>query len=276
MRKPSPTHVDSRLPMWRTVRAAYAITFRHLLDFLRISRFWLLAMTFIVISIAGFFWPSHQAAMQAGKAVSWVQIATSLVSLVAVSSIAVGWHRLVVLGERPRKGAIMRLDGTVGRYALTALIMLLPFYIPLLLLDSASSDTQVESGVVNAGLSFAVLIAGIVLGVKVSIILPAIALSRNDVTISRAWRATAWSWWRMFLGLLLTTLPPSLVLFMPAMLRIGTWDSNGLPPPETHLGFIRSCLETELGTVLSGLVALSFLSQAFRHFFAVPEEPAGE
>ena len=258
---------DMRLPLWRTVREAYVLTFRNFGAFLRIAWAWLVVLSALVALVSWFFWPSHAAALEAGELTSWVQVVTTTLSMAAGASIAVAWHTLLLKGARPAGPGYLRLDGVVWRYLLVGLAMVAPFYLLDFAIPSANIETEGEGGAFLFGilLTIPLFVVLIVLGTKLSPILPAIALGRGDVTLGAVWRATHWSWWRLFVGFLLTAVPPLLVVALPLLIK--GWQAGDDALPETHSGFVLANTQIEIITLVSGIFAISFLSLAFRHFF---------
>ena len=259
----------ARLPVLRTVRDAYVETFRNLSAFIRIAWAWLLIMTALVAFASWFLWPLQELALAAGTSSSVTYVAP-VISLVAGTSVAVAWHRLLLARDMPPSIAYVRLDGVVLRYVMVALAMALPFYLILDVLAALfiqpSEQTTVRE-IIRLGVAIAawlVPVAATYLGTRLSPILPAIALGRADVTLAAVWRATAWNWWRLFLGLILSGLLPMILVYAPFLVRDWNKDTT---QAETQLGFIQTNLETELAGFVGGIFAVSFISFAFRHFF---------
>lgn len=255
------------LPVWRTVREAYALTFRQLAAAGRISWAWLIALTLSVALTSWFFWPSHEAALDAGAATSWVQFVTAGMTATAGASIAVAWHTLVLQGKAPDARRYLRLDGVVWRYLVVGLAILAPFGLAAFLIPEMDTETEAETRlvVVYGIASLSVFATAVVLAVKSSLLLPAIALGRRDVTLDAAWKATKGNWWRLFVGGLLAVAPPQLLLSLPVLLSSTATSEEA--PAETQLDFVLSSTQNELATLIGSIFALSFLSLAFRHFF---------
>jgi hypothetical protein len=121
-----------------------------------------------------------------------------IVAMVAFSSIAVAWHRYVLLDEVPQGLARLRVDGTVWRYFgnvfLIGLITILAV-IPLSLIVAGLFSVNAALGVVGALAYVAVVVIPIIY--RLSIKLPGIALGRQDFTLSDAWTASAGNWWQI-------------------------------------------------------------------------------
>jgi hypothetical protein len=177
-----------------------------------------------------------------------------LAILPAMAAIAVAWHRLILVGERPG-GANLRLDRNVALYGAFLLAIILFF---MLLIDvprmiATEPGPRLAVNVVGTALSIA---AALVIG-RLSLVLPAIALGRTDIGLGDAWRATRGNTWRLFWGpivcLLLLALP-GLVVFMLAR--------------TDRVTFTVTMVALELISILGGVIGVGFLSFAFRHLFA--------
>lgn len=255
------------LPVWQTVRETYAVTFANIGVLWRLARLWAIVVAFAVALISAFFWPSHEASLESGAAMSWVQLLTFAVSLAAASSVAVAWHRLILLGQQPRNRGYLAFDAAVRVYFGLALVLTLPaFALPLRLgrLDDPWSGAA----------SMALLLFAICVGPRLALHLPARAIGRSDVTLAVAWRATRGQWWRLVVGSVLVLLPVLVVgtlVSMPELVR-DQWADE--PVSETHLGFVIFSVKSELATFACSVIAVSFLSRAFRHLFPGPPDGA--
>jgi hypothetical protein len=115
---------------------------------------------------------------------------SGLASMIAFSSIAVSWHRYILLDQVPQGMQRLRLDGTVWRYLgntiLIALIVFLGSLIPgfvigfvAALLGPAAPFVTVPALFVLSGLAVSYFY-------RMSVKLPAIALERQDYMIRNA------------------------------------------------------------------------------------------
>lgn len=120
-------------------------------------------------------------------------IITAIITILAFASIAVNWHRYILLDRVPVGAEIFRLDGLVWRYVgnvwLIGLIVGAVFmvgFLPLVLLASLSD----AGGVVAFIFGIAGFIAATIAIYRLSVKLPAIAIGRRDFAIRDAWAAT--------------------------------------------------------------------------------------
>jgi hypothetical protein len=107
-------------------------------------------------------------------------------SLVIFSSVAVNWHRYILLDEVTSPEKIFRLDRPVWRYAGRTLLIMLLTLVPVLVFSSLFLTALPALAVVLAVPFF---IAGIFI-MRMSVALPAIALERKDFGIGAALQVT--------------------------------------------------------------------------------------
>jgi hypothetical protein len=107
-------------------------------------------------------------------------------SLVIFSSIAVNWHRYILLDEVTASEKIFRLDRPVWRYAGRTLLIMLVTLVPVIIFS-----TVFIAAVPNLGPLLVVpfFVAGIYI-MRMSVALPAVALERKDFGIGPALQVT--------------------------------------------------------------------------------------
>ena len=116
-----------------------------------------------------------------------------IINLLAFSSIAVNWHRYILLDEVPQGSELFRLDDKTWRYfgnvLLITLIMVvtsLLMVFPLVFISSFLNAPLVLAFIIMA----AILCLIGILFFRLSVKLPSIALGRRDFPLSHAWAAT--------------------------------------------------------------------------------------
>jgi hypothetical protein len=125
-----------------------------------------------------------------------IDLVRGLITMVAFASIAVNWHRYILLDEVPLGKDVFRLDDKTWRYFGNLLLIFL-----ILLLISIGVGIPIGVIIALAGntrgyiipLVLIVLIVVPVAGIvtlRLSTRLPAIALGRRDFSLGDAWRAT--------------------------------------------------------------------------------------
>jgi hypothetical protein len=107
-------------------------------------------------------------------------------SMVVFSSIAVNWHRYILLDEVTASEKIFRLDRPVWIYVFRTVLILLIVLIPVLLVSVALLSAFPNAGLLLAFPSF---MAGVYF-MRMSVALPAAALERKDFGIGAAMQIT--------------------------------------------------------------------------------------
>ena len=93
---------------------------------------------------------------------------------------------------------------------------------------------------------------------RLSLVLPAAALKRSDVSFSAAWQATGQNTWRMFWA--------NIVCFWPTSL-IGNLVLGPLPLEPSRTTMARANAAVDLLAIPLGMIPVGLLSLAYRHFF---------
>jgi hypothetical protein len=145
-----------------------------------------------------------------------------LVAMLAFSSIAVAWHRYVLLDEVPQGMAKLRLDGTVWRYFGNLILiglLLMVAALPLTILVGLLIAANPVLGIIGALVYSALVMLPVIY--RLSIKLPAIALERKDFRMGDAWKASAGNWWQIVgVGLGVTVLSWIVGLVMFAVSKL--------------------------------------------------------
>jgi len=259
---PRPT----KLPFWHTVGRAYALPLNHADTLGRVMWLWLGVMTPVLLVMSWLLAPTLAEFMAkigtpAGKDLQWqLQILSSLKQIVllpAAASIAVAWHRFVLTNEQPHE-RYLQIDRNVLLYAGYVLMTMFvlngigqfPAYL------AAATGTKAPDWAVGAASLLVLPLLFIV--ARCSPILVAIALGRSDISLGDVWEATRRNTWRLAMGplacLILLALP-GLIMF-----RLGGMSRLSAAMVLTLLDLI---------SIIGGVVGVSFLSLAYRHFFPI-------
>jgi hypothetical protein len=115
-----------------------------------------------------------------------MELVIAVLSLVIFSSIAVNWHRYILLDEITASEKIFRLDRPVWNYAGRTLLIMLATLVPIFALSLALTAAKPN---LSAVLAIPFFVAGIYI-MRMSVALPAIALERKDFGISAALQIT--------------------------------------------------------------------------------------
>ena len=151
----------------------------------------------------------------------------SIASIIAYASIAVSWHRYILLDEIPEGWKRLRIDSLMWRYIGNFILMVL-----LVAACAIGAGLGIAlaafilTAIVGETLSIVIVVPAIlfmysyaiIAGYRLSVKLPAVALGRMDFRMGDAWRATEGNMWRL-LGLL-TLLILCLLLVGVAMFAI--------------------------------------------------------
>lgn len=175
--------------------------------------------------------PSPESAT-AGSAV--VSAIVAILSMFVFSSIAVSWHRYILLDEVPRGWARLRADNVVWRYFGNTLLIFLTLFCglaPVVLLAAVLLAVFDNAGIM---LSIPLYLAGILFALaafyRLSVKLPAIALERQDYMMRDAWASSRENNWQLIaLGFLFL----ACVMILAVLVGIASWYIA-----QTGIGFL--------------------------------------
>ncbi len=264
-----------KLPFWRTLGQSYAVWAKNLPELIRISWLWLLVMLPIVAITMYWQVPHFAELMQAARSGKPLQGPPSIIFVLAgvlnqiimlpmLSSIAVAWHRLLLRDEHVAPGAYLRFDNVVGGYAVLLFVIGLITQSPQLvsqLIQSAMGPSANPLGATTwIGFAFTMLsLVTLFISARLSLVLPAKALGRGDVTLGTAWHATRRNTWRLFWGYMFSVLPWGAIA---GGLSFVLFSSDRSPLSITAIWTLLS-----LVWIIAGMISVGFLSLSYRHFF---------
>ena len=133
-----------------------------------------------------------------------------IASIIAYCSIAVNWHRYVLLDEIAEGWQRLRMDGLMWRYIgnafLIGLILMAGVFVAVLIFVLVGLGVNAAIGeaslIVIVPCVFALYAYAFVSAYRLAVKLPSVALGRNDFSMRDAWRATDGNFWQI-LGLVL-------------------------------------------------------------------------
>jgi hypothetical protein len=177
----------NKLPAFQTIKHALKAVIQFRNAGIRIALLWILILTVVRIFDRYFSGTANSAGEPAGiMTFQPTEVIIAAFNVVIFSSIAVNWHRYILLDEVTPPEKIFRLDHLVWRYAgRTVLIMLLTL-VPVVIFATAVLANLPNLGIV---LLVPLIIAGIYI-MRLSVALPAIALERKDFGIAAALQVT--------------------------------------------------------------------------------------
>lgn len=291
-----------KLPLGETISLSYAWFFQKFADVLRISWLWLILFSIVAAAVNWLQW-SWFAAMLANITKDnahfvpvpltlppnffWLSVLLYVVVTLGTVSIAVAWHRRIILDEPPGVSGGNLVTAPLWRYIGTgfvlALLLILPYVVILIpgafLLGGPSPfiPEQAPNGAffMLIPIVFAFYIAGLAVLLRLVVLLPARAIGDVGLTFGQAWRRTRGNIWRMFWGLVACVLPPIILLeivFAVIMAAIGMpkFGLAALPGGPVAVPILTLTIMNTLLFVLPILTApiyVGFLSHSYRHFF---------
>lgn len=186
------------------------------------------------------------------------------INLLSFASIAVNWHRYILLDEVPQGSELFRLDDKTWRYfgnllliglivACAAVVIVLPTAI----LSALSDALGVLVGIV-AVILFIWFIP--VVSYRLSVKLPAIALGRSDFMMRDAWAATQDNKLPIFVvALLQFLLVIAAILLLLAMVFV-------LSSINTMLGFITGLILQVIVSWIASIFGITILTSLYGFF----------
>jgi hypothetical protein len=264
----------AKLPVWKTVGEAYAVWARNFPALIRIAWLWLVITAPIVFALMWWQAPHMAEIMMNARTGApdpspgvtvMMQVFNGIVLIPILSSIAVAWHRLLLRGEQV-SGPYVRFDAVVIGYAVLFFIIgflpAVPQYMGQLYLAATQPEGASDIDLTASLLAGVGGIASLVIwffACRLFMVLPAKALDRSDVSVGVSWAATKGNSWRLFWGYLLCLLP-----FMLFGSVLALWLLFGSP---TRTSYAAISAVLSLLWALFGMVAVGFLSLAYRFFF---------
>ena len=294
MAEGDPSPPDSKLRLGNTISLSYSSYFTNFVDILRASWLWLIAAAALTSVASWQQWSWMATAMtnlkpglppQIPKATEMELLSylANILVLFAGVSIAVAWHRLLILNERPGfSGSNVRTQN-VWRYTGMAIVIFLIGFLPaavVLFLTFFFLAPSTAGHPPSAG-SFAMIpvilvlyAVGTAVGLRLSLLLPARAVGNPGLTFKQAWNRTRGNTWRLLWGIAATTIPPLLLLEVAFLIMIGVPNPAKFASEE----FVARMTATSIVSVAFYLlivpIGIGFLSHAYRYFFEGEIQPA--
>ncbi|MGC2782140.1 MAG: hypothetical protein WA418_41555 [Bradyrhizobium sp.] len=273
-----------KLPFSDAASLAYSSYFRNLPQVLRACWLWLIlvmAATALASSLQcsrlSTMLASHESGRLPGAPAASPAVLILLPQLLLALggvSIAVAWHRFLILGEQPPFSGSNVVTRALWRYVLVGLvlfaIMVVPGWVAVAVaLQFSGSFASPPPGVFLplASLGLLLYVAGIGVALRLAVLLPARAVGDDALTFAQAWRQTRGSTLWLFWGFVVTALLPVLIADMVFVIVSPPMPRLDSPGDNVVIGM------TTMTTVFSVLyllilpIGIGFLSQAYRHFF---------
>lgn len=214
-----------KLPVWQTIADSYRFTFGNIGLLIKISLVWLIvsyAIGFVIGIVIGL----------TGSPGIWlnlflVKIMPALVWLIAISAIAVAWHRACLLEERATGLFAAPLRKRVWKFFIVSIVFSGLAYL-LFILASIVILQFGGSNWLSGLLMVVVFLLIVLLFVRLNLLFPAIAIESVGVTLERSWHLTKGNAWRLILGNIVCLVPVSFVAgvivdWSGALTEAGRW-----------------------------------------------------
>lgn len=298
-----------KLPLGATISLAYAWFFEKFTDILRISWLWLVLFAIAAAAVGWLQWNwfatslaaitkdrAHYVPFQPSLPASffWLSIVLYIVTTLGTVSIAVAWHRRIILDELPGLSGGNVASAPLWRYIGTGFVLALVFVLPYALVLLPGALLLGGPSLVTPGqppnsaffllipLVFIFYVACLAVVLRLIVLLPARAVGDTDLTFGQAWHRTRGNIWRMFWGLVACVVPPIILLqiifaVIMAMVGMPKFAPAALSDGSVGVPVVTLTIMNTLLFVLNTLIApiyIGFLSHSYRHFFQGGIAPA--
>lgn len=269
----------SKLPIVRTAIDSIAMTFKNVHVLLGYAWPWIGVLVLVNGALYWGLYEREQAAIAAGSGGSLaLLIATGIVSTVIAGFVAVPWHRFLILGERPAVNglAISREAWLYAGYTLALYALFsLPFYAVMFASLDYPDESPVAIGI--SILSFFLFLLLWAVFNRFSLALPMIALRREDAGLKAAWAMTQGNSWRLFWSTIIIFVILIAVLGAPVMAYgLATATTAEGASMQSRLNFTLTNMLTEAVTIITGVIFVTFLSLAYKHFSGAGDQSAAK
>jgi hypothetical protein len=276
-----------KLPLGDTIALSYSTYFHHFVDALRACWLWLVVVAALtgVANWQQLSWMSTfmaDATRGAPPKMTPQPLETvllgsldNLLILLAGVSIAVAWHRLMILGEHPGLSGSNVASRNLWRYIGVGLAMILVVILPVVVIvvPMLYFLSPFNAGPPRPGFFLLIpvcmlfFVAGTAIVFRLSLLLPARAVGNTSLTFKQTWDRTRGNTWRLYWGIAACTMPPLILAQILCLLTIG------VPNPAKFADANFTALMTANSTVFTVYyllilpIGIGFLSHAYRHFF---------
>ena len=197
----------SPLPVLLTVQYAYADVWDGRQLLIRAAGFWLALI--LLIDGVGAFLGFRNVEMGAENAAgagyvfgAILSAVSTIVAIIGIAAIMVVWHRRILSNE-PMAGPLAPVRRESIRYILMEIVV-------ALIAATVTGTGVLISTLLGplAPIGFMVsVIAGILISVRLTLILPAAAIGDTTMTLKKSWEQTKIHWFRLFAGSILAAIP---------------------------------------------------------------------
>ena len=281
-----------KLPLGHAIGLAYSTYFANFASVLRTSWLWLIVIvvptglaswqewSWMSAAIANIKPGQPPALPNFGKMTALLHASQALL-LFAGASIAVAWHRLMILNEPPGISGGNVATKTLWRYVGMGIAILAIDILPAEIVSRA--EAYIFAGASPTAVSMATTLLIIVLYVfgmaamlRFGLLLPARAIGNFGLTFAETWHRTSGNTWRLFWGVTATTTPLLMVGSLISIVVTGVPGSASF----ANLGSSDFVLRITIASTITAMyyllivpVGIGFISHAYRHFFEAPLQP---
>ncbi len=284
-----------KLPVWQTVGRAYKAFFENFGSVIRLSWIWLLVFAAFTAYAFDQQWALMSSLSNKGAPptditlhhIPWrfqtVWILQYVLGIVGGASMAVAWHRFLILGERPAASGMNATTPPVRHYIVTGILIVLTSALPILpvvLTLFATMNPFVSpapTAINDHGPMVAVIVVLFLIGwtlwllglTRLALLLPARAVGNDRLTFSQCWKLTRGNAWRIGFGCFLTVIPPLLLaqmVFARIMFAGVLQGPTAFATPTSPL-FLSTMAALTAYSMLVAIIMIGFLSYAYLHFF---------
>ena len=261
------------LPVFETVGQSLGYSFKNIGLMMRLSWLWVILLLVLGAAFLALFGDAAQIEGQTapdGGAIAGFAV-LMIVYFLAIYSIAVGWHRTLLLGEQAgwinfRVGR--REVGYLGYTLLVALLAAFPMLIGFLIvgaLTSFSADSRERLGLGFIAVTAVGVVVMLLLMGRLQLVLPGTAVGDRRVGIRQSFDLTRGNSWRVLGGFLLI----ALIQVVPNVLStLANPEIIDLGP---MIGLVLNVVSIAIGIFL-GFVAVSYMSFCYWFFVPPPQE----
>ena len=277
-----------KLPLWHTIGLSYSTYFANLAAVLRASWLWLIVMAGVTFLASRQQWswmaavvidlkPGQTPNVPKPPEMTALIGLSNILLLLAGVSIAVAWHRLMILNERPGFSGSNVATGSVWRYIGIGIVIFVIGFLPaaiIMVLDfvllSPVTGASAPASLVAVLLILVLYVIGAAITLRLSLLLPARATDDLRLRIGDAWRRTRGNTWRLLWGIFFTTVPPLIVAQIALLAVVGFPNPANFANPDFAARMSAVSAVSISYYLLILPIGIGFLSHAYRHFFQMP------
>jgi len=282
---------NPKLPLGATISLSYSSYFRNFADVLRASWLWLVLaapLSGIVGWLQGSWYAEAVASMKQGfpsqipsKPLQMTVLGSldNLLLVIAGISIAVAWHRRIILGERPGFSGSNVIAESFWRYVWVGILTGLIVGIPALSIVVTTLYFGFRSTTGGASAQafwwfttlmmpalFVICLAAAAVFLRLSLLFPARAAGDVELSLKQTWHRTSGNAWRMIWGVVVCAVLPLLaaqIIVLLLVIRSPVMLAD-------HAFAVQSAAIGAISMIYHLLIlpiGIGFLSHAYRHFF---------